>query len=118
VAACGLYSDDRYNFSPWRTLCDCDWRVNVGARESSVGEGFDLSYVAFQDERTELCRITNVKKVIREKAVFVLNAESSQFSIWRVAEDDVAGVVGVFEEGGVGVLAAEAGCFSDLRLCC
>jgi hypothetical protein len=56
--------------------------------------------------------------VIREKAVFVLNAESSQFSIWRVAEDDVAGVVGVLEEGGVGVLAAEAGCFSDLRLCC
>ena len=78
-----------------------------GRGSDHSGEG--LSCIALKDQGAELCGVSPNDCMIRQEAAFILESEAGKPSIRRTAEEDVAGVVGVFEEGGVGVFAAEAG---------
>jgi hypothetical protein len=53
-----------------------------------------------------------------QKTAFILETQAGELPVGRAAKDDVAGVVGVLEEGRVGIFAAEAGCVYDLRVRC
>jgi hypothetical protein len=46
--------------------------------------------------------------VIGQEPALILETRAGEPSVWGIAEDDVAGIVGVFEEGRVGVLPPKA----------
>src|SRR5258708_659525 len=90
---CGSYRlGDGYR---WRR---CDYRDCHGRR-----------WVALKDERAKLGGVSPDKRAIGQEPALILKPHAGELSIWGNAEDDVAGVVGVFDEGGVGIFAAEAG---------
>lgn len=86
-------------------------------RRSNDRDGQGGGGVAFKNKRAELCRVSPDEDAVRQEAAFILDSEAEELSVWRTSEDDVTGVVGVFEKGGIGIFAAEAVCFSDLGVC-
>jgi len=91
---------------------------DLGWRRRSFCGGYSYHGIAFKDERPELRDVSPDECVIRQEAALILESEASELSVWGPAEDHVAGVVGIFQKGRVGVFAAEAGCVFDLSVRC
>jgi hypothetical protein len=79
-------------------------RRGLSLEEVQLSDCQGCSRVALENERPELGCMSPDKLAVRQESVLILETHAGELSIWRTAEDDVAGVVGVFEEGGVGVL--------------
>jgi len=85
-------------------------------RRRNYRDGHRCGGVTLKNKRPELGGVSPDKEVVRQEAAFILDSHAGELSVGRTAENDVAGVIGVFKKGGVGIFAGEAIRFSNLRV--
>src|ERR1700679_2756558 len=86
----------RKSLLPGNTL-KCDYRrLDEGrrGRGRSHCDGHRRSRVTFKDKRAEFGSVSPNEQMIGHESMFVLNSQAGQLSVWRPAENDVAGIGG------------------------